>query len=96
MKKVFGLIMVLIFSSSMIGCSRNSSQQELSPTPTIMLGEHENSQLTQELENGTRIITDSVGRQVEIPNKVETIITLGSGAPRLAAYLDVMDMLVGA
>jgi len=44
---------------------------------------------------GTRVVTDVWGREVEIPANVESIITLGSGAPRLAAYLDVMDMLVG-
>ena len=44
----------------------------------------------------TRIVTDVWGRQVEIPVNVETIITLGSGAPRIAAYLNAMDMLVGA
>jgi len=49
-----------------------------------------------DMNAGVRIVTDVWGRQVEIPVKVETIITLGSGAPRLAAYLDVMDMLVGA
>jgi iron complex transport system substrate-binding protein len=43
----------------------------------------------------TRIITDMVGRQVEIPAKVESIVTLASYAPRIAAYLDVMDMVVG-
>ena len=47
-------------------------------------------------ESGTRIITDARGRQVEIPANVKTIIALGSGAPRIAAYLNVMDMLVGA
>ncbi|MCL2249685.1 MAG: ABC transporter substrate-binding protein [Oscillospiraceae bacterium] len=44
----------------------------------------------------TRTVTDVWGREVEIPVNVETIITLGSGAPRIASYLDVMDMLVGA
>jgi len=44
----------------------------------------------------TRVVTDVWGREVEIPENVESIITLGSGAPRLAAYLDVTDMLVGA
>jgi iron complex transport system substrate-binding protein len=44
----------------------------------------------------TRIIVDVLSREVEIPMTVETIITLGSGAPRIAAYLDVMDMLIGA
>ena len=44
----------------------------------------------------TRIVTDTWGREVEIPETVETIVCLGSGAPRIAAYLGVVDMLVGA
>ncbi|MCL2606020.1 MAG: ABC transporter substrate-binding protein [Coriobacteriia bacterium] len=44
----------------------------------------------------TRVIVDSLGRKVEIPAEVSSIITLGSGAPRLATYLDVVDMLAGA
>lgn len=47
-------------------------------------------------EATTRTVKDMVDRHVVIPTKVEKIVTLGSGAPRLAAYLDVMDMLVGA
>ena len=44
----------------------------------------------------TRIVTDTWGREVEIPETVETIVCLGSGAPRMAAYLGVTDMMVGA
>lgn len=44
----------------------------------------------------TRIVTDTWGREVEIPAKVETIVCLGSGAPRIAAYLGVTDRMVGA
>jgi len=44
----------------------------------------------------TRIVVDVWGREVEIPADVQAIITLGSGAPRLAAYLDVIHMLVGS
>lgn len=47
-------------------------------------------------DTGTRIVTDVWGREVEIPAIVESIVCLGSGAPRMAAYLDVMDMLTGA
>jgi iron complex transport system substrate-binding protein len=44
---------------------------------------------------GTRFVTDVWGREVEIPQTVKTIICLGSGAPRIAAYLEVMDMMAG-
>lgn len=48
-------------------------------------------------ETGTgRTVTDRWGRQVEIPETVETIVCLGSGAPRIAAYLQVTHMMVGA
>ena len=43
----------------------------------------------------TRVVTDVWGREVEIPAKVESIVCLGSGAPRMAAYLDVIGMMVG-
>jgi len=36
------------------------------------------------------------GREVEIPINVETIVTLGPGATRIAVYLNVEDMIIGA
>lgn len=47
-------------------------------------------------EVGSRSIVDVWGREVTIPGKVERIVCLGSGAPRLAAYLEVMDLVVGS
>lgn len=42
----------------------------------------------------TRIITDALGRQVEIPATVERIVPLGS-TPRMIAYLGLADKVVG-
>ena len=50
---------------------------------------------TDNTDSETRTVTDTWGREVEIPSKVETIVCLGSGAPRMAAYLGVTDMMVG-
>ncbi|MEG2678527.1 MAG: ABC transporter substrate-binding protein [Oscillospiraceae bacterium] len=47
-------------------------------------------------EKPPRTVTDVWGREVALPERVEKIICLGSGAPRIAAYLNVMDILVGA
>lgn len=49
-----------------------------------------------ETAGNTRVVTDVWNREVEIPGKVSSIICLGSMAPRFAAYLDVVDMMVGA
>ena len=44
----------------------------------------------------TRVVTDVWGRKVQIPSDVKKIVCLGSGAPRMAAYLGVVDMMVGS
>ena len=36
-------------------------------------------------DDATRMVVDTWGREVEIPEKVEKIVCLGSGAPRMAA-----------
>ena len=43
-----------------------------------------------------RLITDVWGRNIEIPIDIETIVTLGPGATRIATYLDVVDRIIGA
>ena len=46
--------------------------------------------------NETRLITDVWGREVQVPTVVDSIVTLGPGATRLAVYLGVSDQIVGA
>lgn len=46
-------------------------------------------------EGGTRTVTDSFGREVEIPETVDTVVCTGSGALRMISYLQCTDMLVG-
>lgn len=46
-------------------------------------------------ESATRIITDSTGRDVEIPSRVESIVCVGVGALRYSCYMDAADLVVG-
>lgn len=48
-----------------------------------------------EPEITTKIVKDVWGRELEVPAKVEKIVCLGSGAPRIAAYLDAVNLMVG-
>ena len=43
----------------------------------------------------TRVITDSLGRQVEIPEEVESIVCVGVGALRYSCYVGAADLVVG-
>ncbi len=40
-------------------------------------------------------ITDTIGREVEVPKKVERVVAIGPGALRLVVYLNASDMVVG-
>lgn len=56
----------------------------------------EKAPVTEVTKTAFRMITDRTGRQVEVPTEVNTIVCLGSGAPRIAAYLQVTDKMIGA
>ena len=43
----------------------------------------------------TRTITDGAGRQVEVPEKVESIVCVGVGALRYTCYMGAQDFVVG-
>ena len=43
----------------------------------------------------SRIITDGAGRQVEVPEKVESIVCVGVGALRYTCYMGAADLVVG-
>jgi len=98
MKKVFSLMLALMMIAILAACGAEEKKNEsATASPTSYSEPQLNSEESVAAdENETRIVTDVLGREVEIPANVETIITLGSGGPRLASYLDVMDMLVGA
>lgn len=87
-KKITAIILALAALLSLAACG-SSSVSEQSAAPTQENTAQENA------AREMRIVTDTWGRKVEIPYNVESIICLGSGAPRMAAYLDVVDMMVG-
>lgn len=49
---------------------------------------------SKESDSGTRMITDAVGRQVEIPQKVKRVVPLAN-ALRMMCYAQAQDMVVG-
>ncbi len=52
-------------------------------------------QTTGENAGNTRTITDGAGRQVEVPEKVESIVCVGVGALRYTCYMGAADLVVG-
>ena len=88
MKKIFAILLALALVLSMAACAEaDAPETKPAETPEASAPQNENPT--------TRSLTDRRGREVEIPCEVKTIVCLGSGAPRIAAYLQVTDMMVG-
>lgn len=64
-----------------VGCTNNAANETNKATP--------------EEESGTRIIVDSVNREVEIPEHVERIICSGVGVLRYTSYMGAQDLVIG-
>lgn len=95
MKKLLALMLAMAMSLSLACCGSGGK----TPGENKQTGESQNesSGSPERVEAPeTRTVVDVFNREVEIPYEVDSIICLGSMAPRMAAYLDVVDMMVGA
>ena len=89
MKRLTALSLIFtLFLALLSGCAGGAS-------PTTAPGGASGPAPT-EAADGTRTVTDVWGREVTIPGTVASIVCVGSGAPRMATYLNVMDLVVGA
>ena len=86
LKKCLALLLAATVMLSFVGCgAKEPPAAEAVPVQTQA-----------EAASGSRMVTDRAGREVEVPAEVNTIVCLGSGAPRIAAYLQVTDKMIGA
>lgn len=91
MKKANLLLLTLAILFAMSACGTENSvpaQDEKVPANS------EHSQTSELDAAATRTIVDALGRSVEIPAEVETIVPLGN-TPRMISYLGLADMAVG-
>jgi len=93
MKKLTALLLSLAMLFAMVACGGNTANNSANDTKNNASNSSDSAQ--DEIPE-TRIVTDVWNREVEIPSTVESIVCVGSMAPRFAAYLDVVDMMVGA
>lgn len=75
-------LIVLMLATLLAGCG--NSETTVSPAVTG----------SENTPSGTRTITDSLGRTVEIPGTVEKIVPLGN-TPRMITYLGLANKVVG-
>jgi len=81
----FALILVLALTGCASGAAP-SHEAEQSPTSTESATPQDNS---------LRTITDAAGRQVEIPQVVQSIVCVNVGTLRFTTYMQATDLVVG-
>lgn len=87
MKKTLALILAMLLSLSMLaGCG-----QQQSGTPATEAPAEESSAV--DAAPATRVITDGLGREIEVPTEINSIVTLGN-ATRMLVYLGLQDKMV--
>lgn len=88
MKKLASLLLILGILLSLCACGAANQ-----PAPTAAA--ETTAEPTEEpaAEPETRIVVDGLGREIEVPAKVETIVTLGN-ASRMTTYLGLADKMI--
>lgn len=87
-RKVLACLLALGMMAGAAGCGRTAQNGDTSAEDTQRTE-------TTETAEGTRTITDSEEREVEIPEKVESIVCLNVGALRYTCYMQAQDQVVG-
>ena len=87
MKKTIALILALLLSLSLLaGCGQQQSDAPATEAPA-------EESAAVDTAPATRTITDGLGREIEVPTEVNTIVTLGN-ASRMAVYLGIQDKMI--
>ncbi len=92
MKKIVTMLLMLSMLLMLAACA---GAPEAAPTASQADETTAASTVSQETAPETRIITDSMGRNVEIPYSVERIVCVGVGALRYTCYVGGADRVVG-
>ena len=92
MKKIVTMLLMLSLLLTMAACA---GAPEAAPTASQADETTAANTVSEETAPETRIITDSMDRNVEIPYSVERIVCVGVGALRYTCYVGGADRVVG-
>ena len=111
MKKVIALILALALCIGAVACSSDNKEENTNPTGAATndtnTTKDDNTTGTPDATtpapdvtadlNGTHIVTDHAGNQIEVPNKVERVVVadIYPMASVLTVFFDSADKIVG-
>lgn len=91
--RIIKVILFLMFSLLLVACGKeNASNESVSENISV---EESSEESSEEAQATVRIVEDGLGRKVELPEKLESIVCSGVGALRYTSYLKATDLVVG-
>ena len=93
-KKILTCLLAFCMLAGAAGCGQRAADETDKTDKTASGGAGE-AALEAEAAEGARILTDGAGREVEVPETVESIVCLNVGALRYTCYLQAQDLVVG-
>lgn len=94
--KITAILLAMIMLFAVAGCGSKTVDTADTPDNSVQNESTNNGENSEDSEENsdTRVVTDALGREVEIPAEVKTIVPLGN-TPRMISYLGLADMVVG-
>lgn len=91
------LIMLVLICGQLVGCNSANKEAEKAgenSTEEASQVQEDEKEIEEAQEGTTRLVVDALGREVEVPAKIERIVPLGN-TPRMITYLGLADKVVG-
>ena len=95
MKKFIVLLLSILMVLSMVACGTQNPTTPNDSNASKPIDTAQNGEDDAGKEPATRIVVDMLGREVEIPTKINSIICTGSNALRMVSYIQSTDLLIG-
>ncbi|MBS6397694.1 MAG: iron ABC transporter substrate-binding protein [Clostridiales bacterium] len=90
------LIIMMLFATTACGASKPAASEPDASSETVEeKAEDTAAEADTDTEADTRVIVDMLGREVEIPTEINSIICTGSNALRMVTYLQATDLMAG-
>lgn len=100
MKRIFNIVGVFVFCFFLASCGKDAKPADTedgadNKVESEVAEDEKNDEDKKEDNDGTKVIVDSLKREVTVPKDVKKIVCVGVGTLRYTCYMDSEDLIVG-
>lgn len=101
MKRIFSIVSIFVLCFFLAECGKDAkpndteNKSENKIASEVAKEERDDEDKKEEADDGTKVIVDSLKREVTVPKDVKKIVCVGVGTLRYTCYMDSEDLIVG-